>query len=118
MQVLRNARILARLVLAWFALAIGLAVAGPIVKPQSMELICSGGGPMKLLVKQSGGDTQEAGASLDCPLCLPFDVPTPHPQLRFASQPTAGGQLHPPGSSPIAVQGAVPPPARAPPAAS
>ena len=39
MQALRNASFLARLVLAWFALAIGVAVASPIVKPKSMELL-------------------------------------------------------------------------------
>ena len=49
MQALRNASFLARLVLAWFALAIGVAVASPVLKTQSFELICSGGSGMQLL---------------------------------------------------------------------
>ena len=48
---LRHGRFLARLVLAWFALAIGVAVASPLVKPQAIELVCSGNGAIKLLVK-------------------------------------------------------------------
>ena len=56
MQTLRHAHFLARFVLVWFALAIGVAIASPIVNPQAIELICSGsGGAMKLLVKSDDG---------------------------------------------------------------
>lgn len=70
MQTLRHAHLLARLVLVWFVCALGVAVASPMVPPQAMELVCSSGGAVKLLVKTDNG-VQEMGAhSLDCPLCL------------------------------------------------
>lgn len=49
MSALRPARSLARLVLAWFVLALGIAVASPLVKPQSWQMVCSAAGTVKLL---------------------------------------------------------------------
>jgi hypothetical protein len=89
MQSLRNARILARLVLAWFALFIGIAVASPMVNPQAMELICSGAGVVKLLAKSSddtGGP--DAGHGLDCPLCASLDAPVTLSQDSWAAVPS------------------------------
>ena len=60
---------LGRLVLAWFALSLGVAVASPLVKPVAMELVCSSGGAAKLVVKGDDGTAQPAGHLLDCPLC-------------------------------------------------
>lgn len=74
MQVLRNAAFLARLVLAWFALSIGIAVAAPVVKPQGVELICSAGGAVKFLVQGDTG-TASGAHTLDCPLCAPSAAP-------------------------------------------
>jgi hypothetical protein len=45
---LRSARTLARLVLVWFVLSLGVAVASPMVNPKAMELICSGSGSVKV----------------------------------------------------------------------
>jgi hypothetical protein len=71
MQFLRSARFLARLVLAWFVLALGVAVAAPVIHPKSMELVCASGGAMKLVVTSSDGTVSgEHGHTLDCPLCL------------------------------------------------
>jgi hypothetical protein len=50
MQSLRAARFLVRLVAAWFVLSMAAAIASPLVKPQAMELICSGSGAVKLLI--------------------------------------------------------------------
>src|SRR5690606_37534878 len=44
MQMLRNSRFLARLVMAWFMLTLGIAVASPIVHPQAMEVVCTSSG--------------------------------------------------------------------------
>mgnify|MGYP007055625982 FL=1 len=44
MHALRNSVSLARLVMAWFALTLGLAIASPLVHPQAMELVCTAGG--------------------------------------------------------------------------
>lgn len=57
MQSLRRARLLARLVLAWFLLSLGVAVASPIVLPQSMQLVCSASGSVKLVVSSADGWT-------------------------------------------------------------
>lgn len=77
MQTLRNAHLLARFVLVWFALSIGVAIASPLVKPQAMELICSGSGAMKLLVKTDDGSKDVTSHTLDCPLCTTTSAPPP-----------------------------------------
>lgn len=76
MRNLRHFTILARLVLAWFVLSLGVAVASPIVKPQDVLLVCSGSGAMKVLVKADDGSTSEVGStSMDCPLCANVSAP-------------------------------------------
>lgn len=50
MSALRPTRSLACLVLAWFVLALGVAVASPLVKPQSWQMVCSAAGTVKLLL--------------------------------------------------------------------
>jgi len=113
MQALRNATFLARLVLAWFALAIGVAVASPVVKPQAIELICSGG-TIKLLASSGDEGEPAAGHTLDCPLCASLAAP-PVAQ-RGVAQPLPQGDA--PRSVPparIAALTAAPPPARGPP---
>ncbi len=44
LQPLRNAHHLTRLVLVWFALFIGLAVASPLVNPQGVQEVCTTAG--------------------------------------------------------------------------
>ena len=76
MQTLRNAHCLTRLVLVWLALFIGAAVASPLVKPQTVEMVCSGMGGMKMV--QLDLDVVDDSASwglLDCPACLPLVAP-------------------------------------------
>ena len=117
MQRLRHATFLARLVLAWFALAIGVAVASPVVKPQGAQLVCSGG-TMKLLVQGDGDDPASASAlTLDCPLCATPAGPPPviaatgvQVGLSYAVQPVPAAQL--------AARTAAPLPARGPPSLS
>ena len=92
MQPLRSARFLARFVLAWFALVIAAAAATPVIQPQALEMICSGGG-MKLVI---AGDLEAgappAAASLDCPLC--FAIAPPPPVVVPAQAQPAGPALH------------------------
>ena len=85
MQTLRNANLLARFVLVWFALSIGIAIASPIVKPQGMERICSGTGVMKLLVKTDDGTHPASAHTLACPLCA--SIGAPPPVLRLIAEP-------------------------------
>ena len=78
MRTLRHFTFLSRLVLAWFVLSLGVAVASPIVKPQDILLVCTGSGAMKMLVQADDGSTSEVvGNSMDCPLCAPMVAPPP-----------------------------------------
>jgi hypothetical protein len=77
LQVLRNAHLIARFVLVWFALSIGTAIASPLVNPQAMELICSGTGVMKLVKQLDDGSTEPGSLTLDCPLCANLSAPPP-----------------------------------------
>lgn len=77
MQSLRRAHTLARFMLVWFALSVGVAIASPLVKPQAMELICTGAGAIKVLVTSDDGATQLSGHTLDCPLCASLSAPPP-----------------------------------------
>jgi hypothetical protein len=87
MQHLRQAKHLIRLVLAAFALVLGVAVASPLVKPQSFALICGSGGVLQssangfgwgntapTVADDGASDTASAAVQhlLDCPLCLPL----------------------------------------------
>ena len=78
MQALRRSRILARFVLAWIVLAVGVATASPLVKPEGFALVCSGAGVLKIL---PASDDPQASAGVlhafDCPLCLSVAAPLP-----------------------------------------
>ncbi len=77
MQTLRNARLIARLVLVWFALSLGAAIASPLVAPKASQLVCSGAS-VKLVVENADGALAEVGhSSLDCPLCAVTSAPPP-----------------------------------------
>ncbi len=62
------------LVLAWFALSLGVAMVSPLIHPKSIELVCSSVGAMKLVMD---GDASPGTGLLDCPLCLAMDSPPP-----------------------------------------
>lgn len=75
MNPLRNARHLARFVLVWFALSIGVAIASPMVQPQGMQLVCSGSGSLNVVIVGDDDQTITSSHSLDCPLCASFGAP-------------------------------------------
>ena len=114
MQTLRNASFLVRLVLAWFALSIGVAVAAPAVNPQAMELVCSGGGGVKIVVQGEGGAVEMGAAALDCPLCAVTGPPSVAARTAPGFEPLAHA-LQPLPPAPIAALTAPPLPARGPP---
>lgn len=115
MQTLRNATTLARCVLVWFALTVGVAIASPLIKPLSLEMICSGSGVMKMLPKTDDGKAPMSGLTLDCPLCVIAGAPPPvmarpaqpHQALSYALKATSVAH--------IAARTAAPLPARGPP---
>jgi hypothetical protein len=118
MHALRQARILARLVLAWFVLSLGVAVASPIANPQQIELVCTGSGAMKVLVKTGEGVKEVSAHTLDCPLCA--HIGSPPPKLRTMAEPVSplAHVLRPVPAAHLAWLTAAPLPARGPPSFS
>jgi hypothetical protein len=118
MQTLRRARYLARLVLAGFALALGVAIASPIVQPKALELVCAANGVMKL-VSQEGGDAAASHAhTLDCPLCVQVLTPPTLPVTTIEHDAPRAHALRPLVAAHIAGRTAAPLPPRGPPALS
>ncbi len=87
LQTLRQKAWLTRLVLVWFALFMGAAVASPIVKPASGQMVCSAMG-MKMVTDSEDDQAAQPSASMDCPLCAPLITP-PSPEARSFEPPSA-----------------------------
>jgi hypothetical protein len=115
MQSLRNARHLARLVLAWFALVVGVAVASPVVHPAGFERVCSTAGVVKLLPQGDAGG-HVSGHGLDCPLCMTAGAPPPVAGVHLPFVPVLGHAVQPIPAARIAALTGAPLPARGPPA--
>ena len=116
MQILRNAQLIARFVLVWFALSIGVAIASPMVSPQGLQLVCSGSGSMKVISSDANGKTTPVSShTLDCPLCASISAPPPLDIIAFTAA-TPRAYVVPVqdtgGFTPVLV---TPPPARGPP---
>ncbi len=114
---LRSA-MLSRAVAAAFLLAIGLAQASAVLRPQSIELLCSAGSAMKLLIKSSDGDAQDSGThTVHCGLCALGDG-TPPAAWLASTLALAQAQPQLPFISALVARAAPPLPARGPPAFS
>jgi Protein of unknown function (DUF2946) len=120
LQRLRRASHITRFMLVWFALSLGVAIASPLVNPQSTELICSGAGVMKVLVKNADGSTSEAQAShgLECPLCAATAAPPPAAKTITLTTPPLGHAVQRVPAARLAALTAPPLPARGPPSFS
>lgn len=77
MHPLRTSLTLTRLVLAWFMLTFGVAVAAPVIAPQTLVLLCSHEGSKAIIVDADGDVVTAHSPVLDCPLCLPVTAPPP-----------------------------------------
>ena len=77
MHALRTSSTLARLVLAWLLLTLGVAVAAPLVQPQAMEIVCSTGAGAKVVWVATDDNEAPlaAPATLECLLCLGASAP-------------------------------------------
>ena len=115
MQNLRNAHNITRLVLVWFALFLGAAIASPIVSHNPTQLVCSASGVMTVV--STGGDSTGAanGHTLDCPLCTGIGAPPPLSLIVFDPVQPLGYALQSFASAHIASASAAPLPARGPP---
>ena len=116
MQTLRHFTFLSRLVLAWFVLSLGVAVASPLVHPQDTLLVCTGAGAMKVLVTADDGSTRELTPSaMDCPLCVPASAPPPVAQVAVVPFSPLAFALQSIPRANIAARTAAPLPPRGPP---
>ena len=131
MQTLRNAHLLARFVLVWFVLFVGVSVASPMVSPQASQMVCSAMGGMKMVnlddgangaangdAKGGSGDTVKLSSSIDCPLCAQFSAPPSPLVLSFDTSSVLAHALRPIPSAHIAWLTGSPLPPRGPPALS
>jgi hypothetical protein len=117
MQRLRNAFQLTRLVLVWFALSVGVAIASPVVNPHGMDLVCTSTGSMKLVV-QGDDDVAASSHTLDCPLCASISAPPPVLNTSLTQPSPLAHALQPLAAAHIAAITAPPLPSRGPPALS
>lgn len=116
MRSLRHFQTLSRLVLCWFVLSLGVAVASPIVEPQDILLVCSGSGAMKVLVKAADGSaTEVASSGMDCPLCVSVCAPPPVARLDVPLAQPLAYALQSIAAAHIAARTAAPLPPRGPP---
>ncbi|HVR54712.1 MAG TPA: DUF2946 family protein [Pseudorhodoferax sp.] len=120
MHALRRSTTLVRLVLAWFVLALGVAIAAPAVQPQAMELICSASGGAKLIVvgEEGGQDSAAGHHAIECPMCLAVVLPPAPHGARAAPQQPLAHALRPLGAAHIAALVGAPLPPRGPPVLS
>jgi hypothetical protein len=118
MNRLRSALQITRFVLVWFALSVGVAIASPLVNPKGVDMVCSSGGTMKMVV-QGEGDADDAKASrltMDCPLCASIGAPPPAFNTTLTQPFPLAYALQPVEAARIAAITAPPLPSRGPPA--
>jgi hypothetical protein len=114
MQQLRHAIQLTRLVLVWFVLSIGVAIASPVLNPKGVDMVCTGTGTMKLVVL--GDDDGAASAkTMDCPLCVAISAPPPEFNTTLTQPSPLAHALQPLAVAHIAAITAPPLPSRGPP---
>ncbi len=121
MDAIRSHKLLARLVLAWFVLFVGVSVASPIIKPSDTQLICSASGTMKLVAADAAdgeGQGKTGVASMDCPLCTPLGLALPTPHQSPVVPSALAHALHPVAAAHLAWLTRSPLPARGPPSLS
>jgi hypothetical protein len=107
--------LLHRWVLAWFMLSLGVAVAAPVAQPQSMELVCSGTGSIRVVVHTDDGVHEEGRLTMDCALCAPSGAPPAWPAMRLPSPPPPAYAVRPIPMARLAAATRSPLPARGPP---
>ena len=118
----RHAKHIASMVLAWFVLSLGAAVAAPLMQSNDFIMVCSSTGMVQRM--PGSDDGSEPGPisrpipKLKCPLCLLMDAP---PDLLRTSQqlgylPAASAVVIDRSLAIVASACAAPLPARGPPA--
>ena len=73
-------RRLARLVLVWYLLFVGVSVLAATLQPKTMDVVCSAMGIMKVVV-QGEGEATPVNSSMECPLCAHASPALPPPTV-------------------------------------
>ena len=115
MQYLRNTSNIIRLVLVWFALSVGVAIASPMVQPKAMDMVCTSTGSMKLVVQGDEDSSASASSTLDCPLCASICAPPSALNTALTQPSPLSHALLPSVAAHIASLTAPPLPSRGPP---
>lgn len=115
LHTLRQSRALARWILLWWCLALGVAVAAPWLKSVQHTLVCSASG--SVMVQDTGAPDAPVGQHLDCVLCLTAGAPPVSiSALPLASATPLLGTRQAAAFAPYRLS-AAPPPGRGPPRA-
>ncbi len=115
MQRLQKAHLIARFVLVWFALYVGVSLASPFISTDPSQLVCSAMGGLKMVSLDDKTDGDQAGSAgntgsgskaslagkLDCPLCTqvcpPQALSAPHfdasGALSYATRPLPSAHI-------------------------
>jgi hypothetical protein len=115
MDYLRQAKTLARFVLVWFALSLGVAMASPLVAPKSMDLVCTTGGAMKIVFSDEADKAESSAHTMDCALCMAVGIPPAPISSQFTKPSSLAHALHPIAAAHSAAATAPPLPSRGPP---
>jgi hypothetical protein len=118
MQALRNSKLIAKLVLVWFALFMGSAIASTVIQPGNLQMVCSTGGVMKMVDTSGDGEELKASVNMDCPLCATVTAPLSPSSTQFDKPSPLAHALQPVAVAHIASVTAPPLPSRGPPALS
>ena len=114
----RHLASLPRWMLAWFLLSLGVAFASPLIRPRSMELVCSSAGAITVIVHTDEGLLEETPMAMDCPLCVVSGAPPPAIASHLPGPLPLGHSVQSIPSARIAAATAAPMPARGPPSLS
>ena len=118
MRTLAAPPLFSRLIVAWFALALGILSAWPLSFPKTFEVVCTAASGVKVIVTTPDGQADPAHHSVDCPMCLGMALPLPEvPTLLTHHQPLSHA-LKPAVAAHIAALIGAPLPARGPPSAA
>ena len=116
MEYLRQTKTLARFVLVWFVMSVGVAMASPLVAPKAMELVCTTGGAMKIVSSDDADKSESNAHTMDCALCMAVGIPPAPMGNQFTKPSPLAHALHPIKAAHIAAATAPPLPSRGPPA--
>ena len=108
-------KLLARLVLVWFALFMGVAIASPILNPTETQMVCSSAGGMKMVASGEEATDSLQAANMDCPLCAPVVVPLEACSAGIDKPKPLAHLLHPVAAALVAFLTSPPLPSRGPP---